>query len=317
LRATGTPAGRLTALFCVEAGLLGLLGSLLGFALGLLLARYTLGEVSRTVSTLYVAVRAREVAVPPWLFPARFRAARCCRFWPRFPAALEAGASRRARPGRASLHATCAPGRAVRVARPGDDCGRIDLVPPAISRARPGSVHRDDGHAGRLRLLRSVVVCAAAHARKRGQVLGARLDAGGIALQRGAHRASLVVAALMVSLAMTIGLAVMVLSFRNSVSRWVDNTISADLFVAPARGFSGEAGPGLPPEVISFAKQLPQVRSLDTIRGAETTIGNQPVFIAANSPALARDRRPQDRVAADPERGRRMPSATFRRRAPF
>lgn len=292
LRATGTPSARLTALFCIEAGILGLIGSLCGFALGLLLARYTLGEVSRTVSTLYVAVRARDVFVPPWLLPASLAGGTLLSIAASFPAAREAGrVSPREAFSRATLHASTA--RFSRVlaliglAMIG--AGLILCLPAIASRAAwIGFIATTATLGGFACFAPLAVLWGGAWAQKSSKYLGVGWMLAGIALQRGAHRASLVVAALMVSLAMTVGLAVMVLSFRNTVANWVGNTISADFFVAPARGFDGDSGPGLPPEVVDFARSMPEVKVMDTIRGADTILNNQPVFIAANTlPSLA------------------------------
>jgi putative ABC transport system permease protein len=292
LRATGTPSSRLTALFCIEAGILGLIGSLVGFALGLILARYTLGEVSRTVSTLYVAVRARDVFVPPWLFAAALAGGTLLSVAASFPAAREAGrVSPREAFNRASLNASATRFSKVLalIGLAMIGCGLLLCLPAIASRAAwVGFIATGATLGGFACFAPLAVLWGGALAQKSSKYLGVGPMLAGIALQRGAHRASLVVAALMVSLAMTVGLAVMVLSFRNTVARWVDNTISADFFVAPARGFSGDAGPGLPPEVVAFAKSLPQARAVDTIRGADTIIRNQPVFIAANTlPSLA------------------------------
>ena len=292
LRATGTPSSRLTALFCIEAGVLGLIGSLCGFALGLLLARYTLGEVSRTVSTLYVAVRARDVFVPGWLLPASLAGGTLLSVAASFPAAREAGrVSPREAFSRATLNASTA--RFSRIlALIGAlmiGAGLILCLPSIASRAAwIGFIATTATLGGFACFAPLAVLWGGAIAQRSSKYLGAGWMLAGIALQRGAHRASLVVAALMVSLAMTVGLSVMVLSFRNTVEKWVNNTISADFFVAPARGFDGDAGPGLPPEVVRFAQQMPEAKVVDTIRGADTIVSNQPVFIAANTlPSLA------------------------------
>ncbi len=302
LRATGTPSARLTALFCIEAGVLGLIGSLAGFALGLILARYTLGEVSRTVSTLYVAVRAREVFVPPWLFPASLAGGTLLSIAAAFPAAREAGhVSPREAFNRATLHASTARfSRALALIGLAIIGLGLVLCLPSIASRAPwiGFIATTATLGGFACFAPVAVLWGGALAQKSSKYLGAGPMLAGIALQRGAHRASLVVAALMVSLAMTVGLSIMVLSFRNTVARWVDNTISADFFVAPARGFEGDAGPGLPPEVVAFAKQMPEAKAVDTIRGAHTILKNQPVFIAANTlPSLATGERKIEWVA--------------------
>jgi putative ABC transport system permease protein len=291
LRAFGTPAPLLRRLFLVEAAIIGLIGSMTGALLGWLLARYTLGEVSRTVSTLYVAVKARELWAPAWLWPAAIAGGTLLSVLAAYPAAHEAGrVTPREALSRASLHQSAA-----RWALPLAGLGLLVvglglvLCHPFFARraAWVGFIATACTLGGFAATAPLLVQAAGLRVQKWGERLGVGWLLAGTYLQRAIHRTGLVVAALMVSLAMTIGLAVMVHSFRNTVADWVDNTISADLFVAPARGFSGDAGPGLPPEVVAFARRIEGVRAIDTIRGAQTTIGNQPVFIAANTlPAL-------------------------------
>ena len=101
-------------------------------------------------------------------------------------------------------------------------------------------------------------------------------------LRRALNRSSLVIAALLVSLALTIGMNVMVGSFRNTVADWINGTISADIFIATSGGFSGERGPGLPPEVTKFAAALPGVSTVDKVRQAQVEIEGKPVTVFAN-----------------------------------
>ena len=289
LRAVGVEPARLTRLFSLEAALIGAFGSLLGIALGFVLARYTLHEVSRTISTLYVAVKAREILMPPWLPPTALVGGTLLSVLASLPAAHEAGhvAPRQAL-SRTSVHQSTA-----HFARPLAIFG-IVVVILGIALCHPFFSARAAwiGFIATTCTLGGFAMTAPLLVQMGGrwlQMLGRRERFGpqwllaGVYLQRAIHRSGLIVAALMVSLAMTVGLGVMVGSFRATVVDWVDNTISADLFVAPARGFSGESGPGLPPQVLAYAKKLPALRAIDTIRGAQTTIKNQPVFIAANT----------------------------------
>ncbi|HVF84919.1 MAG TPA: ABC transporter permease, partial [Abditibacteriaceae bacterium] len=126
-----------------------------------------------------------------------------------------------------------------------------------------------------------------------GSVAGIEGVLAGTYLQRAINRSSLVIAALMLSLAMSIGLSTMVGSFRAAVEDWVTATVSADIYITPANGFSGDAGPGLPTEVVPFARSLPQVQSSDVVRNLRLQINNQPVSVAANElPTLVQGRPP-------------------------
>ena len=72
-------------------------------------------------------------------------------------------------------------------------------------------------------------------------ILG-RMAAGGVTA--GLSRTAPALAALTIAVATTIGVAVMVGSFRGSLIEWLDRTLSADIYIAPARpgGTGGATG---------------------------------------------------------------------------
>jgi putative ABC transport system permease protein len=129
----------------------------------------------------------------------------------------------------------------------------------------------------------------------------------------GAQSHSLVIAALMVSLAMAIGMSLMVLSFRHTVADWVDTTISADLYIAPQRGFPAISAPACP-RMWCNTRAVANLRSIDTIRNIKTQIGKQPVLIAANElPSLLSGERDMRFVETTTEwRMRFVPSRRIR-----
>ncbi|HEX8833274.1 MAG TPA: ABC transporter permease, partial [Abditibacteriaceae bacterium] len=297
LRALGTARRQIVRLFLAEAAAIGIVGSLLGLLLGLLLARFTLAAVSTTVSALYLAVKAREFVVPSWLWWGAPLVGTGLAVAAALPAAWEAaGTSPRAAIERATLHHTttrwawplagfgvvlllialllCQPFLSSRTVYVGFAAvfftlGGFALITPLLT-------------LGGGRLAQTV-----SHSAIGAKWLGIEGVLAGSYLQRALNRSSLVIATLMVALAMSIGLSVMVQSFRQTVAQWVTTTVSADIYVAPATGFSGDAGDGLPPEVLAYASKLPQLRSLDSIRSVRVFIGNQRVQIAANElPAL-------------------------------
>jgi putative ABC transport system permease protein len=61
LRALGATRRRIRALFTLEAGLLGALGSVIGLPLGLFIGRAAIAQVSDAVSSIYIRVNARDV----------------------------------------------------------------------------------------------------------------------------------------------------------------------------------------------------------------------------------------------------------------
>src|SRR5207237_6999459 len=80
---------------------------------------------------------------------------------------------------------------------------------------------------------------------------------------------------------MTVGVSVMIFSFRQTVNAWVGQILIADLFVAPA---SNEiAGPTsfLPSEITSFFESYPAVKAVDSFREIELPFRGDRMVLAA------------------------------------
>lgn len=293
LRAVGAGRGQLTRLFLLEAAGIGFFGSVCGLLMGIFLARFTLLAVSRTVSELYLTVKANTIEVPGWLWwGAPLAGTLIAMVSAYFPAREAAGVEPRAAMSRVTLHHSTA-NFAGSMAFFGSALLALAfaLCLPFFSTRSPfaGFVASFCTLAGFAALTPQITLWAGkALQHPFGALFGIEGTLAVQYLRRSIHRSSLVIAALMVSLAMSIGISVMIRSFRDTVADWVDVSINADLYVSTATGFSGDSGPGLPPEIVKYITSLPQVRVCDTIRGADTILGTQPVFIAANSlPALA------------------------------
>ena len=287
LRAVGAQRGQIMRLFLGEAAIIGFFGSLVGFGIGVILAKWTLSAVATTVSQLYLAVKARELFIPTWLLPASLLAGTIISVLAAIPAASEAASTTpRAALSGSSLHTLLenwAPrlfgGGVAALALAGVLClpqvsGRSPLLGFVAAGATLGGVALMVPL-----LLNWFARVLRPFAQRFGGIAGA-LAADN--LRRALNRSSLVIAALLVSLALTIGMNVMVGSFRNTVANWINGTISADIFVATSSGFSGERGPGLPPEVTQFAASLPGVSTVDKVRQAQVEIDGQPVTVFAN-----------------------------------
>jgi putative ABC transport system permease protein len=78
---------------------------------------------------------------------------------------------------------------------------------------------------------------------------------------------------------MTIGVSVMVFSFRKTVEAWINDTLIADLFVAPAANEVG-ANSFMPPAAIQFLSNHPAVAVADTFREAHLPMGDKSVAVA-------------------------------------
>ncbi|NIP80834.1 MAG: FtsX-like permease family protein, partial [Gemmatimonadetes bacterium] len=112
-------------------------------------------------------------------------------------------------------------------------------------------------------------------------VLG-RMAAGGVTA--GLSRTGPAVAALTIAVATTIGVAVMVGSFRGSLIRWLDRTLSADVYIAPARpGGTGGAtdGVAIDPAAVATLAGDPGVAEVRRYRRGEVPTPDGPVDLMA------------------------------------
>ena len=287
LRAVGAQRGQIMRLFLGEAAIIGFFGALVGFGLGVLLAKWTLGAVATTVSQLYLAVKARELFIPGWLLPVSLLAGTIISVLAAIPAASEAArATPRAALSGSSLH-TLLENWAPRLFIAGVASLVLAgvLCLPSVSGRSPllGFVAAGATLGGVALMVPLLLNWFARVLRPIAERLGG--IAGALAadnLRRALNRSSLVIAALLVSLALTIGMNLMVRSFRSTVEDWINGTISADIFIATSGGFSGERGPGLPREVVEFAAAQPNVETVDQVRQANIEIDGKPIVVFAN-----------------------------------
>ena len=274
LRALGATRNEIRALFLGEALIFGVLGIILGSLGGVALARVTIGAVERTVSSLYLLVSIDRQFLSPWQFVAAAGFG---------IAAVLAGAW-----------------------LPANEAARVDPVSVLSAGAQEERRASTQGRwlwlAGislvlgvlngwlALRGGPAVLAFVAAFFALMGfaalapnvtagcGVLGAlntwpmlwRLAAD--RLRRSLHRNAVTVAALSTALAMTVGLMVMIFSFRQTVDRWIGQSVVADLYVAPAANEVVGLGSAIPDSIVGWLRAQPEVASVDTFREISVTI---------------------------------------------
>jgi putative ABC transport system permease protein len=103
-------------------------------------------------------------------------------------------------------------------------------------------------------------------------------------LRRALHRNAVTIAALATAVAMMVGLTVMIHSFRQSLTAWIEQGVVADLFIAPSSNEVIGLGSTVPPEPLAWLRNQPAVESVDTFREVSITArrldGDQPVLLA-------------------------------------
>lgn len=290
LRATGVTRGEIFTLVLAEAALVALLAVAVGLALGVGLAEQLVGLVSRTINDLYFRVNVSTLTITPWvlakaavvglaaaLAAATVPALEATRVAPRAAMArsLLEGRLRRRLPLASLAGAAGLLLAAVLVWLPGDSpavgFAALFVLVFGCALLAPGATVM------LLRMLRPISQWS-------GGWLG-RLALRGVAANL--SRTAVAVAALMVALSATVGVGVMVDSFRRSVSSWLDLTMRADMYVG-LPGTTGERA--IDPLVIARVAALPGVAEVSAGRGVTVAaeLGDEPRSVELVAIAMAR-----------------------------
>jgi len=102
------------------------------------------------------------------------------------------------------------------------------------------------------------------------------------------HRTSIAIAALVVALAMVVGISTMVFSFRSTVQGWLERSIQSDLVIAPAGNLLVGNREMIRPEVERIVAATPHV-TYDSFRELRVHLNGQTVKLASVRLAVTRD----------------------------
>ncbi|HMR04085.1 MAG TPA: ABC transporter permease, partial [Candidatus Competibacter phosphatis] len=95
-------------------------------------------------------------------------------------------------------------------------------------------------------------------------------------------RTGIAVAALMVAFSTTVGVGVMVDSFRSGVAIWIGDLLNADLYVAsPAVEDGGDRSDVLTPAALAVLRDTPGVAAISTYRALKIELERRPVTLLA------------------------------------
>jgi putative ABC transport system permease protein len=297
-RALGMTERRVAGLFLVEAGLLGLLGGLLGGLGGVWLARILVSLVSRTITDLYAPVASGGLTLSMDML-AFMAVAKGVLLGTVVSMVGALGPSVEA--GRTVTVRALAPGdyESTRQLRAGL-CGWISLVLLVVaglcSLMGPVGDLPFFGYLATICLLGALSslapLCIQALGMRRPRQESKTMMLGGslrlIAADQAARhpgRNAVTVSALMVGLSIMIGVAVMVRSFRDTVEIWVDETVMADLIVAPQSWLqgkqAGQASRALPGTWRSTLSAIDGIAAVDTLRDVYVDVAGQPVALVS------------------------------------
>jgi putative ABC transport system permease protein len=269
LRALGVTRGEVFTVVVGEAVLVGAAGTVLGLALGIILADGFLALITRTINDLYFAVTVRDVSVDPAsLLKATALGLAASAVAAALPALEATGI-----PPRASLARSTLENR-VRRDLPRAAWGGAALLTLSIALLAVSDRSLAGGFAalfgvilGFTLLTPSAIVLVVRPLTvvltRAGGVL-APLAARGVAA--GLSRTGVAVAALMVAVAATVGVGVMVDSFRRSVSAWLEQTLRADVYVSVPSTVATRGSVTLDPALVRRLADVPGVEAVSTAR---------------------------------------------------
>jgi len=282
LRSNGASRGQVRLIFLCEGLLLGIPGILLGIPLGIYLANGLVGKVSETISSLYILVNVQSAILSPVHIIYAVSFGLGATLLGALLPAMEASQV----PPLSALR----PNEAV---QPKQVPSLKLLIYGLVSLAAAGLFSWLALTTGPrwmsflacmalvagfsmatpwiCRQLCSLLMPLQSLSREAGLLLRVAIEN----VRRSLHRSTVTVAALMLAVSMTIGVSVMVSSFRSTVDAWVHQAMKADYFVAPAAnqvlGFTSF----LSPELLQFIESQPNVTRAETYRNVELALNDE------------------------------------------
>lgn len=285
LRAMGASRGEIRLLFLGEAMLFGLPGVALGIAAAFPLAGLLVSAVGETITSLYVLVSIDRVEVAPWQIAAAAAAGLVSVVVAAWVPADEASRVQVVR----ALHLGTVTEHHNTATRRWLACGVACLVLAVASswlalHTGPAQL----GFAAAFFVLTGFAFLVPSATALAGSVLsrlvshlprGTAWRLASRNLVRAMHRNSLTIAALMAAVAMTVGVSVMIHSFRASVDTWINRTIQADLFVTQAANETAGFHATIPADVLAWLRGHPGTQEVDTFFEKRVPFRGQEVFL--------------------------------------
>ena len=267
LRALGVTRGQIFGQVVFEALILGAVGTLIGLVAGVGLAHGLVGLVTRTINDLYFVLTVRTLYIAPGVLALGAGIGLGAALLAALAPAAEAAASPPDSAGRRSVLE-----RRTRGLVPGLTlAGLVVLAAAALLAWLPGG-GLGAGFAALAALLAgaaliipgALVALVPLTAAALGRVAGplGRMAARGITAAL--SRTALAVIALTIALSATVGVGVMIDSFRTTVAQWLDRTLAADLYVSPPQRVAARHFASLPRGTVARVRAVAGVGAIST-----------------------------------------------------
>ncbi|HEX8435157.1 FtsX-like permease family protein [Archangium sp.] len=279
LRAVGVTRGELFTLVLGEAAVLGVVGTVAGLLLGVLMGRGLVELVTRTLNDLYLTVSVRGLSLEPLTLAKGVLLGLGATLAAALLPAWEAARSAPAVTLRRSTLEDAARRKAPRLALLGLlvlalGVGLLALPTPELLPAYGGLFAVLLGSALLVPWLTARLAGAAAGPLGRPFGLLGRMAARGVTASL--SRTAVALAALMVAVATTVGVGLMVASFRDTVAEWLGTSLQADVYISPPALVTRRGGATFTPGLAEHLRATPGVGSSSTIRTVQVRVDGVP-----------------------------------------
>jgi putative ABC transport system permease protein len=286
-RMVGVTGGQLFRHLLLEALVLGVVGSILGVLLGVLLGQGLLVLVTQTISDLYVSVRATDLLLTPELLFKGCGITLLAVLAATLAPALEAA---RVSPVQVQRQSTLEQGSQ----RLGGWLALAGVVVMLVSGLLIGSSGKGlvAGFVGLFLLIVGYSLCVPLVLRLNLRALQrlpglqasllVRMAIRGV--QASLSRTSLAIIALTVAVSATVGVSIMIGSFRASVAEWLEMTLASDLYVSATNGHSSRVDGSLNPQWLERVRTLPEVAAVSTGRTMRLEVDGFPIPVLVLQP---------------------------------
>ena len=271
LRAVGVTRQQIFAMILSEALLIGIISSVIGVLLGVVVGRGILNIITQTISDLFFVVSIQELSIPLWSLVKGLLLGLVSTLTAAFVPALEATGV----PARDTLIRSHLETRLRGAAPLVSAAGACMIVAGAALVVLPaGSLIPAFLGVGVLVLGYAMLtpVCIVVIGRMISPVMGRFFGTMGAMAARSMassiSRTAVAVAALAVAISITISISTMVQSFRGTVVEWLDNSLGSDIYVSPASFSSQATTAGLSPQILERIRELDSVESIRSVRNA-------------------------------------------------
>lgn len=269
LRALGATRDQIFMLIIGEAALLGIIGTVIGLALGIIFGRASVGLVSQTISDLYFTVTVQGVTVLPFTLVK----GAVIGIIASLAAALIPSYEATRTPPAGTLRRSEVEARAQRLL-PVMTAGAVvmNIVGLLLLQLPTTSLFISFGALFAIvigsALFTPIVLIimmrlATPLTDKLFGVIGRMAPR---AVIRSLSRTSIAVAALTIAVSVIVGVSVMIGSFRNTVSDWLDATLGADIYISPPLLTVTSATANTDPAIAELLRQVEGVERVATVR---------------------------------------------------